>query len=469
MLASNVISIRQAQIKIGEVNPKKKEEVYLTELAKTSKNKNKNELGLWKNDFIEFILEDSTHHGNIENIEKEMIESAKKKHADLDVLIKKTKDCKCWNEELEVLIDQEIVILKKLRYDRLKQDYESKASALSKAISDAEYHHKSLIKVYCRQKNQNYECKKKVTDALYEIKLIEEHYLKFKFMKKSTLALLNNEVRVVRELAAFENFTSEKQLKCFEIKQDAYNDLDFKLFLARNLTLEGEKLLITLKSKAEALKSQLQKLNAELIFKNKTNSEIQRNLVKERIFIDKLSESLKMKNVEEMITHYNQVDNQIVQNRNMVMLENKAIAENREYLNYLKEKKQSLEDLIRSQDELEITKDEYEANEKKEFILLKVLLQKKKETNNDMQNNCLKCEEMIRSVYCYIYSSIYKLCEVKKVMTINSKASSSSQVNENIRRMNRLFSTDLSVKLISVFTSKPKDSELIKIDPSTCK
>lgn len=415
-----------------------------------------------KNDFINYVLEDGIQYANIDSIEIELSDQCLKKHSLLDKL---TKQKETHIDELHVLdlqIEQEIILVKQNQSKQIIEDYNSHINKIKKEIAEAIYNFNSNQKILDRSKQENNLTKQKLAETIKEVKIVKEQYKKFTILKRSTFAILNNEAKIFSELKEFDVVSSMNYLNNFQQKKEKFNEIDFKLYLTRNLTIEGDKILSTIKAKSHNIHQDLKKLNQLNSFRQTYNCNLKHQIMRNIVFTDRLSQNLNVSNVIDIIKYYHDVDQMIVRNRNVFKIENKKIAELAIELTKLEaEKMKQAEAFDIEMQKMEL-KIQSEKEENDDYILFNSQLEDQREKNKYMSNFVVKLENQIKKMSSFLSEKLYKLGEVKKVINNNSNLILKNQLNS--RAMNRRSTTKSSIVYI------PQESNLsLGVTQNICK
>lgn len=396
-----------------------------------------------KNDFINYVLEDGIQYANIDSIEVELGEQCLKKHSQLDKL---TKQKESQISELQILnsrIEQEIILIKQNQSKQIIENYNCQISKIKKDIAEAIYNFNSNQKILERSKQENNLTKQKLADTIKEVKIVKEQYKKFTILKRSTFAILNNEAKIFNELKEFDVISSINYLNNFQEKKERFNEIDFKLYLSRNLTIEGDKILSTIKIKSLNIQQELKKLSQLNAYRHKYNCNLQHQIIRDIVFTDRLSQNLNVSNVIDIIKCYHDVDQLIVRNRNIFKIENKVIGELTLELTRLEAEKVKQAEAFKIEMQKMDEKIQSEKEENDDYIIFNSQLEEQREKNKYMSNFVVKLENQISKLCLYLSEKLYKLGEVKKVINNNSNLILKQQLNN--RALNRRSTTKSSI------------------------
>ena len=218
-------------------------------------------------EFINFILNEHTEYADIELIENEYLLQNKIKHEALNSIEEKVTKAKERIKLLDLKTEQEIIKTKQTDKQALIKQFNNKIINEKKNIAEAFYNYNSNLKILNRSKTEGYSLREQFKEALKESKLIDEQYKKYLMLKNSTFSLLNSEIKTFNELKEFDKLCSYDYLTNLQSRKEHFNELDFKLYLARSLTIEGEKVLENIKSNQAVIRSSINKITKENQYK----------------------------------------------------------------------------------------------------------------------------------------------------------------------------------------------------------
>lgn len=305
----------------------------LPQNAKMLRTKEENEaLNSAKKEFLNYILTENTKYADIERIEEELKSQLELLKESSSEILKKKKQKISLIHDIEKQIDQEIILQKHISKQKIIDDFNNKIKEVKTKISLINYDYTSSLKIYTRTKEENEYTKKELNNIFKQAKLINDQYKKFILIKTSVFNTLSKEERVFLDMQEFQSMRNINYVMQFEKRKEVFNDLDFKLFLARNLTVQGENILNQIKQKQLAVKENMIKINRKNDIKKKDIKYLEIEIKQEIINTGRLNNMLKVEDINEIVKAYKDTENLLSKNRSEFNFLNKEILRlNEEY------------------------------------------------------------------------------------------------------------------------------------------
>lgn len=414
-----------------------------------------------KNEFIDYILHDNTKVANLEELQQEIISVYKDKKERYDLVAKETENRKKDLFDIENRIKIELMQLKKFSYQNVIDNFNDQIEVLRKQfeLKNTDYH--STLKTYGMVKDDKVVIKNSLEDTYKQMKRINETHKKFKILSHNIITILNKEENVLNNFKDFEGMTSINNMAHLEKRKEIFNNLDFKLYIAKNLTRDGEKALEFYKNKIEEEKKKNKKMDKLILFKQNEQKELIKNIIKENINDQRLKRKLNVNDLMKVVEVYKNDLHLTQKYQNSFNNINKEIFDlntEHEKLSILKSKKLKDKKEKDALNELEsrksITK---KMKELEEDVLdseesIKLLKLKKDEYNSQnivLSDHIVKLQEKLKHMIIFVHEGMSKLIEVKSIIEDSNHINNATTFNNNSTNNNENFGKTKSEKMIS--------------------
>lgn len=289
-------------------------------------------LNTTRNQFISYVLNENTKFADVEQIELELIRQLAELKEKEGIMVKE-KLSKLDNlTKINKLIEEEIILHKKNSTTAIIERFNQSVNDLKRKITISNYDYNSSLKIFTRAREENEITRRELNKTFKDARLVNEQYKKFSILKNSVFSTLNKEERIYLDMKEFEGMSSINYMTQFEKKRELFNELDFKLFLARNLTIQGEKIISEIKKKQVDLKSCIKQATTLNSIKHNDNEAIRKDIILEIINTEKLNNMLGVEDINQIVKAYKDADQALLNNRTRFNFVNDEISKlNKEY------------------------------------------------------------------------------------------------------------------------------------------
>lgn len=391
-----------------------------------------------KNEFIDYILHDNTKVANLEELQQEIISVYRVKKEKYDLVAKETELKRKGLSDIDNRIKNELMQLKKFSYQNVIDNFNHQIELLRKQyeLKNTDYH--STLKTYGMVKDDKVVIKNNLEDTFKQVKRINETHKKFQILSHNIITILNNEESVLNNFKNFEGMTSINNIAHLEKRKEVFNNLDFKLYIAKNLTKDGEKALEYYKIKIGEENKKNRRLDRLIQFKYNEQKELIKTIIKENLNDQKLKKKLNVTDMMKVVevyknnlhltqkyqTTFNSLNKEIfdlnTEHEKLVILRTRKLNEKKEE-NILKdlENKKSISKKLK-----ELEEDVLESEES-----IKLLKLKKDEycsQNIVLSDHIVKLQEKLKHLIIFVHEGMSKLVEVKSIIEDSNHISSNN-------------------------------------------
>ena len=461
---------------------------YRRESTRMVKTKEENEsLKNTKSEFIDYLLHENTKYADFESVEMDMRHELQDEKSIYDDHLKEIKQKQAQLKYLTKLIEEEVIQQKKNSAQKIIEEFNNKINETKHKTALINFDYNTNLKIYSRAKEEGEVIRKNLLSIFKESKLVDEQYKKFSLLKGNIFYTLSKEEKIFNDLKEFESMSSINYYTQFEKKKEHFNYIDFKLYLAKNLTVQGKIILSEIKKKQQEVKQHLKQKDEENKFRFIEVLQLKKDVKNQIYNNEKLNQTLKVDDINQIVNAFKNAEQNVSNNQTRFAFINEKIIKSNNELTKLAKlleiKKNKLrnnnsennvddgffedkylDDVIRRNEENKNKKEvvtnedsllcsRFQGNFTKEQLnylklqeevldsndkmkLMKVKLDEYKQTNKELKDNFEKLEITLKKLIAFIADGISKLLEVKITMAENSSLKINKTIDKDYDQIN---------------------------------